>query len=91
MPVQTKETERSNGYDGNGLLSELEHLPTITPDWLAEQPAWMRNPLQKARALFLMVEKKTSSGTYSIRDGIVHGLLAAFVNFWNYELLEAPG
>ena len=80
----------TNGANGNGIpdpaglrfhgiLAELEQLPSVTPETLAQQPGWLRNPLTKARGLILMVQKKAS--TFTIREGFIFAILAASLSF----------
>lgn len=66
----------------HGILAEMEHLPAVSPDWVAQLPAWLRNPLQKARGLYLMVIKKAApsdDGGYHISRGVAGIFIAAFL------------
>jgi hypothetical protein len=80
MKGHAAQDDRANGHDDNGLLHQLEQEPHVMPEWVAQAPAWLRNPLQKARGLSLMVTKKTG-GTFTVRDWIGGGLLAACLTF----------
>lgn len=68
----------------NGILAELEHLPSVTPETLAQRPAWLRNPLTKLRGLILMVQKQAADkvvGHFTIREGIIYAILGTSLTF----------
>jgi len=87
-------TNGHNGHNGHvtdpsklrfhDIEAQLDHLPSVTPDSLAQRPAWLRNPLTKLRGLILMVQKAATnkaSGSFSIRDGIIYAILGTSLSF----------
>lgn len=65
-----------------GILAELENLPSVTPETLAQKPAWLRNPLTKLRGLILMATKSAAAkGSFTIRDGIIYAILGTSLTF----------
>lgn len=93
---QTKQHGANGATDHNGnghgpdpaalrfhdIEAELEQLPSVTPAALAQTPAWVRNPLEKARGLILMVIKKASGGgTFNIREGIIYAVCGVALSF----------
>lgn len=94
MNVQTEKTKIGvNGHsNGNGqvqdpstlrfndIVAELENLPSVTPESLAQKPAWLRNPVTKARGLFLMVIKKANeSAGIVVTPAMLLVIILAFV------------
>ncbi len=87
----------NNGHGGNGnghgpdlselrfkeISAELERLPAVMSSSLAQKPAWLAYPVEKARGLFLMVVKKTGpteDGSYRVSKGVAGIFIASLLS-----------